>query len=304
MIRTLLDWLMNGDVSVAYQALRDLLGDDRPALRVRIAKEGWAARLLAARRADGQWGGGFYMPKWTSTHYTLLDLHRLACPPTSAIRASVDAVLDEVNAGRPGGKTVYTDTCINGMLLAYASGFRAGADRLEPVVDFLIDDVMPDGGFNCQRARSGARHSSLHTTLSVLEGFAVYRAAGHTHRAREVDAMAGAARDFVLLHRFFRSDHTGAVIRQDFLRFPVQPRWKYNILRGLDHFAAVGATYDPRMADALDVLEARRRPDGRWNANAAHPGAVHFILEPAGKPSRLVTLRALRVLKTYRPSAL
>lgn len=299
-----LDWLMQGDVAVAYQAARDLLDDDRPALKARIPSEGWAARLLAARGADGHWGRGFYEPKWTSTHYTLLDLCTLACPPTPEIRASVDAVLDEVNAGRPGGRTVYTDTCINGMLLAYASWFGADQARLAPVVDFLIADAMPDGGFNCQRARSGARHSSLHTTLSVLEGFAAYRVAGYRHRAGEIDAMSEAARAFVLLHRFFRSDHTGEVIRQEFLRFPALARWRYNILRGLDHFAAVGAPFDPRMAEAFDVVEKRRRPDGCWAANAAHPGEVHFVIEPAGKPSRLVTLRAMRVLKAYRPGAL
>lgn len=304
MNEALLDWLMQGDVSVAYQAARDLLGEDRPALRARIPTEGWGAGFLAARHPDGHWGRGFYFPKWTSTHYTLLDLRNLACPPTPAIRASVDIVLDELNAGRPGGKTVYTDTCINGMVLNYASWFDAGEDRLAPIADYLIDDRMPDGGFNCARIRSGARHSSLHSTTSVLEGIAAFRAAGHRYRADELDRIADAAREFVLLHRFYRSDHTGAVINKAFLSFPVSPRWYFNILRGLDHFAGTRAPFDRRMEDALDEILAKRRPDGRWNANAAKAGEVHFTLEKAGKPSRMVTLTALRVLNAYRPEAL
>ena len=295
----ILNWLMQGDPAVAYMTARDLLDEDRPDLNARIATEGWGAALLAARRADGHWGRGFYFPKWTSTHYTLLDLANLSCPPVPEIVASVDAVLDELTAGRPGGKTVYTDTCINGMVLNYASRFGAAGAHLAPTVDFLLADAMPDGGFNCMRARSGARHSSLHSTTSVLEGFAAYRAAGHGYRAEEVDAQAEAARAFILRHRFYRSDRTGAVIHPDFLKFPVSPRWYYNILRGLDHFAVVGAPYDDRMDDALDVLVSKRGRDGRWKANAAKSGERHVEMEQAGKPSRLVTLTALRVLRAY-----
>ena len=301
--REVLDWLMEGDLAVAYMAARDLLGEERPDLRARIATEGWAAAVLAARHANGHWGREFYFPKWTSTHYTLLDLANLSCPPVPKIRESVDIVLDEINGGRPGGKTVYTDTCINGMVLTYASRFGAAEEQLAPIIDFLLADTMPDGGFNCMRARSGAHHSSLHSTTSVLEGFAAFRAAGHRHRAAEVDAQMKAAQEFVLMHRFYRSDRTGAVIHPDFLKFPVSPRWYYNILRGLDHFAAAGAPYDPRMEDALDVLVSKRAKDGRWKANAAKSGARHLDFEKAGKPSRLVTLAALRVLKAYRPEA-
>ena len=55
----LLEWLLAGDVAVQYQVHRDLLGEDRPDLRDRIASEGHGAALLAARGPSGHWGGGF-----------------------------------------------------------------------------------------------------------------------------------------------------------------------------------------------------------------------------------------------------
>lgn len=58
-----IDWLMQGDVSVAWQASRDLLVRDRPDLRARIATEGWGLRLLNARNTHGTWGRGFYLPR-------------------------------------------------------------------------------------------------------------------------------------------------------------------------------------------------------------------------------------------------
>lgn len=57
--------------------------------------------------------------------------------------------------------------------------------------------------------------------------------------------------------------------------------------------------YDPRMDDALRLLCAKRKTDGRWPLQAKHPGAVHFDMEKPGQPSRWNTLRALRVLKAY-----
>ena len=74
------DWLLQGDPAVRWQAERDL-ADQAPsvwqATRRRVALEGWGARLLALRADNGTWGGGLYSPKWTSTFYTLRLLVQL-----------------------------------------------------------------------------------------------------------------------------------------------------------------------------------------------------------------------------------
>jgi hypothetical protein len=77
-------------------------------------------------------------------------------------------------------------------------------------------------------------------------------------------------------------------------------RWHYDVLRGLDHFQDARAPRDPRLADAIAVVEARRQHDGRWLAARGYPGKTFFDLEPAGQPSRWNTLRALRVLNWWR----
>lgn len=46
----LVAWLLAGDVAIQYQVHRDLLGEERPDLRARIATEGWGAQFLAARQ--------------------------------------------------------------------------------------------------------------------------------------------------------------------------------------------------------------------------------------------------------------
>ncbi len=69
----------------------------------------------------------------------------------------------------------------------------------------------------------------------------------------------------------------------------------FDVLRGLEHFAAADAPRDERLSDAVDVIRRARRKDGRWPTYAPHPGRQWFQLEPPG-PSRWNTCRALRVL--------
>jgi hypothetical protein len=45
--KSLIEWLLDADVSIQYQVYRDLLKADRPDLKERISKEGWGARFLS-----------------------------------------------------------------------------------------------------------------------------------------------------------------------------------------------------------------------------------------------------------------
>ncbi|MFO7678546.1 MAG: hypothetical protein R6X34_00700 [Chloroflexota bacterium] len=301
----LLNWLLTGDVAIQYQAYRDLLDEERPDLRARIALEGWGAQFLQARQPAGHWGRGFYQPKWISTHYTLLDLKHLGITPDLAsIRAAISHILahhKSADGGVNPAKTVAnSDVCVNGMFLNYAAYFAMPVESLHSIVDFLIGVQMADGGFNCQSNQQGAVHSSLHSTISVLEGIGEYRVNGYAYRAAELDVIARQAQEFILLHRLFRSDRTGAIISPRFLLLSYPSRWFYDILRTLDYFRSVGADHDPRMQDALNVLRQKRRKDGTWPLQAKHPGQTHFDMETPGGPSRWNTLRALRVLRHFR----
>lgn len=302
--QAVLDWLTAGDVSIAFQTRRDLLDDTDLALRARISVEGWGARFLAARHADGVWGDRFYQPKWLSSHYTLLDLRTLEVDPGQPlIHASIAKILAEEKKPDggigPARSVPASDVCVNGMFLNYASYFGTRESDLHSIVDFILAQRMGDGGFNCLRNTVGAHHSSLHSTLSVAEGIEAYARGGYAYRLRELQSAATTSREFMLRHRLFRSHRTGEIISPQFLRLTFPPRWKFNILRALDYFRAAGHPWDDRLADALAALNTRRRPDGRWLLPADHPGQVHFRMEEVGKPSRWNTLLALRVLRAF-----
>lgn len=297
-----LGWLLKADPAVAYHARRDLLDQDDLDARAIISRTGSASRILAARHSNGHWGDGFYQPKWTSTHYTLLELRDHQVDPSlAACRDAVSLCLGQKGRDggvNPSGTITWSDVCINGMFLAVAAYFGARPSDLASLVDFILGQQLDDGGFNCRSNRSGCRVSSVHTTASVLDGFSEYLQAGHPYRADAVRSAVADAVECLLARRLYQVKTTGAAIHPDMVRLHHPARWRFDVLRGLEVVTTSGASTDERVSPALEVLLNRRRHDGTWTANSGYPGAVHVAYSTPGTPSPWITLRALRVLRS------
>lgn len=301
---TVNQWLLDGDPAIRWQVLRDLIGaSDRSVKRERqrVGREGWGARLLARQDPEGTWARGLYSPKWTSTTYTMLMLRDFGLPATNRRARTACALLLDGGLQRDGGINYgwrgRSETCITGMVLSILAHFECDDDRLDTIADHLLEQQMLDGGWNCRRP-FGATHASVHTTISVLEGLRLYE----LNRGRQFPAVRAAqrrGREFLLMHRLFRSDRTGEIIKPVFIRFAFPPRWHYDTLRALDHFQAVNAPRDQRLAEAIEIVRSTQRSDGRWSLQNHWKGQTHFSLERPGAPSRWNTLRALRVLKWW-----
>src|SRR5437773_6370906 len=310
-----IQWLLDGDPAIRWQALRDLVGTAERTVeheRRKVARDGWGARLLARQDPEGTWAGGLssdgglYSPKWISTTYTMLLLRDFGLAANNAQAQKACVLLLDRGLRRDGGinygiwakRTERSETCVTGMILSILSYFQVEDPRLDTIAGHLLEQQMPDGGWNCRRP-AGATHASVHTTISVLEGLRHYE----LHRGRQMKAVRGAqlrGREFLLVHGLFRSHRTGEIIKPVFIRFSFPPRWHYDILRALDYFQAVDAPRDPRLADAIDIVQRSQRADGRWSLQHSHRGKTYFELERLGAPSRWNTLRALRVLKWWR----
>ena len=302
----LIKWLLEGDVSIQYQTYRDLLNEEKPELRNRIETEGFGKMLLEKQKPDGHFGGGYYVYKWINTHYSLMELRRLNIkPPKSIIDICNEILITERT--KDGGCTPnpqhweFSDVCINGMLLHSFCYFGIEEEKLKDMVDMVLTQHLPDGGFNCfsNDKRYTVKHSSLHTSVSVLEGFNTYLNEGYTYREDEIKRVRKYIIEFILIHRLYKSDKTGEIINPNFIKLSYPPRYKYDILRALDAMREAGISYDPRMYDAFQVLKKKRRKDGTWPVQNKHAGKVHFDMEKIGGPSRWNTLRVLRVLKHF-----
>lgn len=297
-----LDWLLAGDPAVRWQVLQDLT-DASPAEvtaeRSRLAREGWTADFLARQDPDGRWDGGLYSPKWTSTTYTMLLLRRLGLPPGHAQAIRSCQLLLDSGLYKDGGINYFaslkhSETCVTGMVLSILAYFGLKDERLNILADHLLGQQLADGGWNCQSYK-GSTHSSFHTTLSVLEGLRQYELC-QPQQPEAIQAAQVKGREFLLAHRLFKSHRTGEVVDDRMTRFSFPPRWRYDVLRALDYFQACRASYDPRLEDAMELLNKRRQHDGRWLLQNRHAGRTFFEMEQVGQPSRWNTLRALCVL--------
>ncbi len=210
--------------------------NEKIAQRRKVAREGWGARLLAKQDSDGKWAGGLlsdgglYSPKWISTTYTMLLMRDFGLPVNNRQTRKACTLL--LNGGlQPDGGINYGtwakwirrgETCVTGMVLSILSHFEYDDDRLDTIAQHLLEQQMPDGGWNCQRP-NGATHASMHTTIGVLEGLRFYE----VYRGRQVRATRAAqrcGREFLLVHRLFRSHRTGEIIKPIFTRFAFPPR--------------------------------------------------------------------------------
>ena len=308
---TVLEWLLDSDPSIRWQVLRDLVhapAEVVAAERARTAAEGWGARLLALQGEDGQWAGGACFPArsfnwrdenegqpWISTLPTLQLLHDLGVDPGSyQVQRAVALVRDHCrweHAGQPffSGEV---EPCINGRTVMLGIYFGQNVDTL---VERLVGEQLEDGGWNCE-AENGSVRSSFATTINVLEGLLAHeRARGGTY---ESIAARRRGEEYLIERKLFRRKSTGGVGNPQWLQFSFPIRWHYDVLRALEYFRSVGDAPDSRMDEAINLLRAKRQPDGIWLLENTHPGKVHFEFENGdNQPSRWNTLRAMRVLK-------
>lgn len=294
------DWLLAcPEPAVARIAERDLL--DRPTAR-RRAGGPWVTALLDGIAADDH-----PYRKWTGSHWRLVSLVELEVPPDEPrCRAAYERVLDWLTGPRHRDTIQEIDGLVRrcasqeGNALAVGSRLEmAGDARVVLLARSLIEWQWPDGGWNCDRSASG-RRSSFHETLPAIWGLHEFWKVTGDPAARGA-AFRGA--ELLLDHEIYRSLTTGEPIKAAWLILHYPPYWHYDVLQALLVMARMGLAADPRGGGALDVLERRRLPDGRWRAGAYwwnRPGAGRgedVVDWGRSGPNYMITLNALRVLK-------
>jgi hypothetical protein len=312
--KSVISWLLDSDPSIRWQVMRDLVGapaDQVAAERARVATEGAGARLLSLQGTDGRWGGAAWNRGWNSTMHVLMLLRDMGLDPASEqARRALALVRDRVTWKGCGPQECddnhffagELEPCINGQVGAVGSYF--GQD-VRGIVDRLLTEQLPDGGWNCEAA-NGSTRSSFNTTICVLDALLE-----HERTVGPSPDMTGArlrGQEYLLERRLFRRRSTGELIERDrkgggvWTRFAFPTWWHYDVLRGLEYLRGAGVVPDDRVAEAIDLVASKRNGDGdgRWPLETRYAGEMPVETdEGEGRPSRWITLRALRVLKWY-----
>jgi hypothetical protein len=217
--RSTLRWLLDYDPSIRWQVMRDLTdapADEIMAERARVATEGAGAQLLVLQGADGRWGGAAWNRGWNSTMHVLMLLRDMGLDPASEqARRALELIRDRVTwkgCGPPGcdGHAFFEgelEPCINGQVAAVGAYF---GENVRGVIERLLAEQLPDGGWNCEAA-NGSTRSSFNTTICVLEALLEYERAAGDSAVREARLRG---HEYLLERRLFRRKSTGEVIAQ------------------------------------------------------------------------------------------
>jgi hypothetical protein len=316
--KPIIQWLLDSDPSIRWQVMRDLTDADTDTVvaeRAKVATEGWGARLLTLQGVDGSWAGTAWNHGWNSTMHVLTLLREFGLDPASnEARRAMDLVCDHVRwigwdwDGKWQGQDFVgnpffageVEPCINGQVMASGAYFGQDCQR---ILDRLLAEQLPDGGWNCE-AENGSTRSSFNTTICVLEALLEYELAGGTNAAVTESRLRG--QEYLLERHIFRRKSTGEAIERDregsttFSRFAFPTWWHYDVLRGLEYLRRAGVTPDERVTEAINLVASKCDDDGKWLLDVQYLGNMPIeIDEDEGQPSRWNTLRALRVLGWY-----
>ena len=312
-MQSVIEWLLEpSQPAVRYLAMRDLAdgtssGDLEKARRA-IAARGWVADIFSAQKPDGYWvdGKDLYRPKYISTNWMLLTLSDLGITREDPRIASACSMwMDRFSRSDGGFDTEgaeKSEHCLTGNTARALIKFGyADEPRVRSALDLIVKTQKSNGGWHCW-GKNGVIDA-----WEGLSAFAVYPRQKWTRSMKEAVERGC---EFYLARRLCRQ---GA--RYDpWFRFHFPYHYYYDVLVGLDFMTALGYADDRRMGLALSHLRKLRRKDGRWNLDAVHPDynsagkwprwwkqyrrRFHpFSLEQVGRPSKMITLRALTVLK-------
>jgi hypothetical protein len=305
--RKILDWLLEKDQpAVRYAALVDLL-DRRPddievrSARSLIPRVGWAAEQLRRQRPGGfwepheprnvrQWVNFLYFPKFHSTFWRALVLSDMGLDATNPrIKKVADLVFNyKLRLGSP-VNFFYEEASISGNTARMMTRFGYAEDfRVQKLFDWLVEDQREDGGWNGEQGAPG--------TVDTSEPLAAFAALPKAKRLPKVQRAIERGAEFYLERKLLgRGRPTPERL---WLHYPTH--YYYDILVGLDLLTQLGFGSDRRLRSATDLLTKKRRSDGRWAMDRPHPDSQNpkpLVIEEIAKPSKWITLRALRVLK-------
>ena len=294
-----IDWLLDSDPAIRWQVMRDLLDappDEVAAERAKVAKEGWGAQLLAAQDPDGRWSGGTFAPEWISTMDALHTLYLFGIDPESEqLRRAIGPVHEAARWEYDPNLRFWegeVEPCINGRVVAMGAYF--GQD-VRGIVDRLLTEPMADGGWNCEQER-GSTRGSFDTTINVLEGLLEYERSTGSNGAVTAARIRG--EEYLLARRLLHRLSDDEIPQRRWLYVGFPNKWFYDVVRVLDYFRQARSEPDPRMDEALDIVESKRDAEGRWPLDHKyHERLLVDFGDEEGQPSRWITLRALRILR-------
>ena len=319
-------WLLEKDnPSVRYLTLREILGKpetdpEAKSARKDIMEASTVPKILARQNPGGFWGNpeDFYIrTKYKGTVWSFIILAELMADPTNArIQRTCRFILDWSQDRKSGGFS-YQGSAKNG---GYHSGvipcltgnmtwglIRFGY-RDDPRVRRAIDWItsyqrFDDGVAKTPQGWPYDRHEQCwgkHTcTLGIVKGLKALAEIPPRNRTKKVKVFIQNASEFLLRHHVFKRSHDPSrVAKPKWTKLWFPWMWDTDVLEMMLILTGLGVR-DKRMQEAMNLILSKQEKQGKWTLEDTYSSRFQVNIERKGKPSKWVTLNALRVLKRF-----
>ncbi len=315
-------WLLEPDVNnpgVRYFALRDLLDrpeDDLELCRARadIMTLGPVPTILEAQHPDGYWvkPGGGYTPSYRATIWQIIFLAELGVDPSDErVQQSCEYLLSHSIAAndafsmsrRPVPSSVVH--CLNGDLLSALLRLGYADDpRVQAALEWQVWTITGQEqvryyksgtsgpgfgcGYNQGQACAWGATKAMKALIAIPPG----------QRTSAVQQAIEAGVEFLLSCDPAVADYPYIErVNTTWFKFGFPLSYRSDVLETTAVLAELGYGDDPRLSNALQFILSKQDSQGRWKLEKTLNGKMWADIEEQGKPSKWVTLRAMRALK-------
>ncbi len=323
-----LAWLLESETpGVRYLALRDLveLFRDDPELeeaKTEAQKNGPISTILDNMNAYGYWvqSGPGYNPKYRSGVWALTLLAQLGASidQDERIRNACGYMLDHAltplgqftMTGSPSG----TIDCLQGNLCWALQELGCDDLRLVTAFEWMARSVTGEGispasdkgaevryyAYNCGPIFACGGNNNLPCAWGAVKVMLAFSRLPIEKRTPSINRAIEKGIDFL-----FSTDPAGADYPAVVKGKPNRSWWKFgfpvfyvtDVLQNVEALVGLGFGEDPRLANAMTIIQDKQDKDGRWPLEYDYNGKTWVDFGSQKQPNKWVTLRALRVLK-------
>jgi hypothetical protein len=320
------DWLLEeGNPSVRYFTLTDVLEKSENDSEVRKAQEkimevGVVPKILAKQTDDGYWEAPerFYTAKYKGTVWQLIVLAELGADgKDERVRKVCEFILENsqnresggfsmwVSAKKGGGRHSGVIPCLTGNMVWSLIRFGYLEDpRVKRGIKWIttyqrFDDRIkeaPKGWLYDKWKTCFGRHSCHMGVVKALKALA---AIPTNKRNNKVKNTIEQGVEYMLKHHIHKRSHNlSRVSKPSWLQFGFPLMYQTDALEILGILTRLGYK-DKRMQEAVDLVVSKQDEQGRWKLERTFNGRFQANIEQKGKPSKWITLNALRALKQF-----
>lgn len=316
-------WLLEGEnPSVRYWALQDLLGLPPDSLEVietaeEIQNSLTAKTILEAQQPEGFWvhEEDMYLPKYKATTHQLLILAELGCPRTLKVEKGIEHIfrfqrksghfLTKLPKSERGRASIVKDgCCLDGNILFYLILFGYYEDpRTDRLINFIMDyHDSENSGWPCRAYPINPE--SVFPVNCYMGSTKILKAMSflpRNKRKKPIKQIIEAETEKILTNYVFKYLRIPDGSRKDkagWKRFGFPVFYQSDILEVLDSLTRLGVK-DERMDTAIRLVEEARGKDGKWVMKNTFNGKMWADIEEKNRPSKWITLKAMRILERH-----